>query len=152
LPPKDSAEQITPHDDQFAVPDDSRLVRYINPDEHLTALPDKNCYRLNSGAFSPSSRSVDIYQGISVDLLDGMEKEGVTISQQMSKGTNLAGAVTVTAGDARRLGLMVGPDPRPGRPFHTAIWGRSGPATQSQRRQLSRQAQWLIYPPSHPIG
>ena len=129
-----------PHDDED-VPDDAYVVRYINA---MWLVPDdirQDQRRLSSAAFSPSSKSHDHYQGMSVDLLEQMRMAG--ISPVDKKGAKFEAIVRLRVGSIRTMGLRVGTDPRHENPFHAAVWGIKKGRT---KKQLLKLCEWLDKP------
>lgn len=138
--PTDADGRVTPHDDNQAIPDDALLVRYI-PSKHLIEMADGS-RRLSKAAFSASSKRNDPYEGMSVDMLAQLERDGVDPSSRMSVFHE--GAVTIKVGDLRKLGLLVAPDPQQiGDPYHASVWGvKSG-----HRKKVLKISRWHIKPP-----
>lgn len=134
-PPRDALGRVQPHDDPD-IPNDAYLVRYIDVVQMVS--DGQGGKRLSSGAFSSSSKRVDHYQSMSCDFLNEMQQDSVQPSDRL-KPTH-AGAVRIRAGDLRAMGLKVGPDPRPGNPYHVGVWGIS---TKKQKRDIRARSEWI---------
>jgi hypothetical protein len=96
--------------------------------------------RLSSAAFSPSSKRHDLYQGMSVDLLQPMLDAGLSPTDR--KGDKYEAIVQLRVVDLRSIGLQVGPDPLPSNPFHAAVWG----VKERARKRLIKVYEWLDKP------
>ena len=66
-PPKDGDGYVKPHDDPGEIPDDSYVVRRISRQWLRPASGNRR--ELSSGAFGPSSKDYDRYEGMSVDIV-----------------------------------------------------------------------------------
>ena len=106
-PPKDGDGFVAPHDDRQEIPDDSYIIRRI--DRQWLKPASGNRRELSSGAFCPSSKRYDRYEGMSVDLLDRLNVDGV--DPALRRKSNQEAAVFIRVGDLRQLGLLIGPDP-----------------------------------------
>ncbi len=138
-PPKDADGYVMPHDDQAAIPDDSYVVRRIH---RQWLKPVSGGYRiLSTGAFAASSVEYDRYQGMSVDILDRLKEDGVDPASRLARDQEAA--VTVLAGDLRRLGLEIGRDPtRDNDKYHAAVWG----VRSSHRKKIKALSEWIVKP------
>jgi hypothetical protein len=143
-PPRDEDGHVVPHDDKVEIPDDALLVRYVTKTQ--LPLEDDGRRRLSTAVFSETSKAHDPYQGMSVDILDRLERDGIDPRERMKRNDNLVGAVLLRAGDLRALGLQVGPDPMRSNdpdPYHAQVWG----VKKSGRKKIARlQLQWLVQP------
>lgn len=140
-PPRDEDGYVQPHDDYDLIPDDALLVRYVQQ-WNLTPQDDSEL-QLSKSAFAASSKDRDRYQGMSVDLLQRLERDAVNILTRMRPGYQ--GAVLLRAGCLRQLGLMVGSDPmQSADPYHCAVWG----ITEGLRKKIRKQCcvRWLVQP------
>ena len=138
-PPRDSNNRVVPHDDAD-IPDDACVLRMIVSQwlkEHPSLIGRR---RLSSGAFSPSSKERDPYQGMSVDLLQPLLDAGLSPADR--KGQKYEAIVKFRVRDLRELGLHVGPDPLDTNPFHAGVWGcKSG-----TRTKLMKLYEWVDRP------
>lgn len=138
-PPKDANGYVVPHDDRAVIPDDSYVIRRI----HRSWLkPVSGGYRtLSKGAFSGSSIEYDRYQGMSVDILDRLNEDGVDPASRLAP--NQEAAVIIRAGDLRRLGLKIAPDlTRDNDKYHASVWD----VRSSHRKKIKALSEWLIKP------
>lgn len=135
-PPRDKDGNVKPYDDPDIGNADG-LLRYIDPDNHLT--PDKNTgqWRISSGAFSESSHPGG---GMSVDLERPLI--AATGSNMGRLPTPDFGLVRLVTGDMRQLGCDVGSTPKKGNPFHCDVWGIS----KRLRREISAKASIIKKP------
>jgi hypothetical protein len=138
-PPRDSEGRVVPHDDAD-IPGDAYVLRYIvsawlKPHQSVPGLR-----RLSSAAFSPSSKRHDLYQGMSVDLLQPMLDAGLSPTDRM--GDKYEAIVQLRVRDLRSIGLQVGSDPLLGNPFHAAVWG----VKEGTRKRLIKLYEWLDKP------
>lgn len=116
--PRDSDGRVLPHDDT-TISNDEFVLRYI-PDRGFAATLDGK-RRLSKGAFSASSPSRDPYEGMSVDLLTPLLRDGYT---EVGRGDAFVGVAKLRVGDLRSLGLRIGPDDKgEGDKYHANVWG-----------------------------
>lgn len=139
IPPRDEDGRGKPHDDGD-ISDDAYVVRYISPQWLLQDEHHKGKRRLSKGAFAPSSSSRDQYQGMSVDILELMENDGISPSQRMR--ANFEAIVRLRVGSLRALKLQVGPDPKENNPYHGNVWG----ITSGKRKAVLRASEWIDKP------
>lgn len=140
-PPRDEDGYVQPHNDYGLIPNESLLVRYVQKWD-LTPKDDGKLH-LSKSAFSASSKDRDRYQGMSVDLLQKLERDAVNISTRMRPQHQ--GAVLLQAGCLRQLGLMVGSDPMLSQDlYHCAVWGISAGLRKKIRKQCC--VRWLVQP------
>lgn len=138
-PPRDESGRVTPHDDRQSVPDDSFVLRSIPP-MHLKQNQDGPGRYLSSGAFSPSSKQHDPYQGMSVDVGALLVEAGIPESDRMLPGHEAL--VKIRSGDLRDIDCWIGPDPRiPDNPYHGEVWRGA-----KLRKKIKRKAIWIIRP------
>lgn len=105
------------HDD-LAIRPETKLIRHINPKEHICRDDNTGQLRIKSSAFSPTSR--DPEYGMSVDLEQLLSEEGLPKDHKVPKNF---GAVALKVASIRSLELKVGSDPVPDNQFHGQIWG-----------------------------
>jgi hypothetical protein len=141
-PPRDNEGIVTPHDDPETIPDDGLLVRFI----HLTHfLQNKDGVdQLSSAAFSETNKQNDKYQSMSVDILSRFEEYQIDPKSRLRP--NQAGAVLLSAGRLRKLGLIVGPDPLEENPCHAGVWGIADKPKSIRRKIKKCCCTWLIQP------
>ena len=137
IPPRDESGNVTPYDDPD-ISNESYVIRYIPsgalcPDQH-------GGRRLSSGAFSKSSKKLDPHQGMSVDLLDAMEADGVQPRDRA--GEDHVAIVKLNVGSLRALGLTIGYDPQDENPYHTEVWGVTG----GIRKKILCLKEWIFKP------
>ena len=138
-PPKDADGYVEPHDDPREIPDDSYVVRRIHRD-WLKPISG-NRRELSKGAFAPSSKGRDLYQGMSVDILDRLNDDGVNPASRLN--SNQEAAVIIRVGDLRRLGLEIGPDPtQDNDKYHASVWGVRG----THKKKIKALSAWLFRP------
>jgi hypothetical protein len=138
-PPRDDVGRVIPHDDPD-IPGDAWVIRYIIPGWLVPHedLPDRR--RLSSAAFGRSSKRLDHYQSMSVDILQPMLDDGITPADR--KGEKYEAIVKLQVADLRGLGLQVGPDPMPDNPYHTGVWRVTG----GVGKRLAKLCQWVDKP------
>jgi len=89
---------------------------------------------MSKGAFSASSRSRDPYEGMSVDLLTPLLRDGLTDKGRFDE---YPGAAKIRVGDLRLLGLQIGPDDRGEEDkYHANVWG----VTDTLRKRILKLA------------
>jgi hypothetical protein len=138
-PPKDADGYVEPHDDPREIPDDSYVVRRISREWLKPAAGNRR--ELSKGAFAPSSKSHDRYQGMSVDILDRLNDDGVNPASRLK--SNQEAAVIIRVGDLRQLGLKIGPDPTQNNDkYHASVWGVKG----THRKRIKALSDWLFRP------
>jgi len=138
VPPQDGDGHVQPHDDHQILPDDARVMRKI---QRSWMIPTDGFRRLSKGAFSETSKDRDPYQGMSVDMLDLLERDGFSLECRLAP--EHIGAVALRVGDLRSLDLMVGPDPgRSGDAYHANVWG----VTNNIRKKILRVSYWIVGP------
>lgn len=133
---------VEPYDEEGIGPDDT-IIRRINRDQHVIWDHNRNCYRIASKAYKPSS---DLDGGMSVDieaLIIAAEKDPVVYVTTPV----FIGSVAFSAAKIRELQLRVGYDPVPQNPYHGEVWGRpERPSrfTGTQVRGLALAARWYV--------
>ena len=138
-PTKDADGYVKPHDDPQAIPDNSYIVRRITRNWLRPASGGRRA--LSKGAFAPSSKGQDRYRGMSVDILDRLNDDGVDPASRLE--SDQEAAVIIRAGDLRRLGLEVGSDPTPRNDkYHASVWG----IRDSHRKKVKALSIWLFKP------
>ena len=134
-PPRDDDGFVKPHNDPDTIPDDALLLRSI-PAEWL--LSQDGVKIVSKAAFSASGSRRDRYRGMSVSVVDWLVQDGKPLSDALQPD-HPAGAV-LRAGDLRKLGLDVGPDPQDDNKYHAGVWG----VKDSHRKKILKQMQRLI--------
>ena len=127
---------IAPYDE----PDiraDEQIIRRINPQHHVVPDDNRQCRRISSKAYKPSS-----------EPNAGMSNAGMSIDIEKLITPVYTGAVVFSANDIRSLGLWIGYEPVAGNPYHGEVWGqtpsRHNKFTQSQVRGLASAAAWYV--------
>ena len=130
-----------PYDEPVIKPDDL-IIRRINPEYHLVPDSNRQCDRISSKAYSPSS---GLDSGLSVDIESLIVAAGLQ-PQQYVVNPIFTGAVVFAAKDIRSLGLWIGYEPLAGNPHHGEIWGptpsRHHKFTRTQKDGLAAAASW----------
>lgn len=140
-PPRDSDGYVIPHDDREKIPDESYVIRYIHQKQFNEGRSGRRT--LSSGAFSGSSKARDRYQGMSVDMLDALNSDGIDPLKRLARIPLHEGAVLLKSGDLRNLGLAIGADPMNLQDiYHASVWG----VQSSHRKKIKNIIQWLIRP------
>jgi hypothetical protein len=130
--PRDATGRVLPHDDP-TIGDDEFVIRYIPEQWFVPAGEGKR--RLSKAAFAASSRNRDPYEGMSVDLLTPLLRDGYG---EVGRSEHFAGAAKIRVGALRSLGLWVGPDDKgEGDIYHANVWG----VTDRLRRKILDRAQ-----------
>lgn len=125
--------------DDRTVSDGVALLRRIPP-RHFYFDETLNRRRPSSAAFEDDSDGdpMSVYRG------DVIESEAGDIRRVMIGHEGYA-LVALTAGQVRSKSQTVSPDPLPEESSHATV---CGPKTGATRRWFSRQARWVILPPS----
>lgn len=140
-PPRDSDGLVIPHDDRQSISDDDELVRYLDSKQEQVVRNNDGSYRASSSGFSPSSRSFDKYEGMSVDMLKKLKEDGVTLESRMTGNQDCA--AVVNAGQLRNLGFKIGSDPLDTNDqYHAEVWG-----VENKHRKKIRKCSRIIVPP-----
>jgi hypothetical protein len=125
-PPRGQHGKIQPHDHEEIL-DRHWVIRHIvETDLHSES---SGLIRVGSGAYSESSDG-----GMSVDIEDWMIADG--LSSLYYLGNPDHGAVRLSVGALRRLGLKVGWDPDGGHRHHGGVWD----IRSSHRRKIAKMA------------
>lgn len=130
-----------PYDEKNILADD-RIIRRINPVQHVIRDDNRGCERISSKAFKPSSGE---NSGMSVDIEASIIAAGYN-PQQWVTTPIFTGSVYFLAHAVRALNLWVGYDPVPRNPHHGEVWGNSSPSrfTGTQRKGLHKAAEWYV--------
>jgi hypothetical protein len=140
-PARDASGLALPHDHPQITGDDFVVRRISRIAARESVVPAKDgSSRLSSAIFTASSRESDPYEGISVDLDEVAQQEGIDLRSQIEMGDFL-GAVCVSAARVRNEELSVGYDPEPTNICHGQIWGK--PANK-KRKRLLRSCAWYV--------
>lgn len=140
------AQQLPFDDDE--IENDDQIIRRINPDHHIVFDSNRNCYRVSSKAFSPSSGENG---GMSVDLPKLITEAGISVEEFITTPTFTA-SVIFKAEVVREVGLLVGKTPQENNPYHADVWGQNKPNrfSNGQKKALQRSAEWLVNVPNIP--
>jgi hypothetical protein len=125
---------VDPPDD-LTIPDDAVLWRRI-PSWHWVQDENLGRMRPSTAAFE------DDDDGSPMSVALASECAGPEVVLAGHEGFALA---AFTAGFARQRGQRIARDPRPGEPWHAVVIGKK---THSVRKQLARDCQWVVAPPS----
>jgi hypothetical protein len=144
-PPRDANGQVLPHDHAEILNED-RLIRRINPIEHV--VPDGNTgrRRISTKAIQPSSEPNG---GMSVDhertICEAQLNPTSFVTTPVYTGSIAFGAGVVRA---INVGLRVGYDPIPGEnDFHCEVWGpdpRPNRFSKGQQRAILAASAWFV--------
>lgn len=135
---------MEPYDDE-KIEASHTIIRRINPIQHVVWDKNRDCRRVSSKAFTPSSGENG---GMSVDLEAMIVEDGVDPREYVIT-PDFTGSVAFSADDARALDLWIGCDPLPNNPYHGEVWGSSRPNrfTKTQKKGLQTASTWYV-----PIG
>jgi hypothetical protein len=122
-PLRDQHGIVIPHD-HVDISDEHHVVRHTTPND-LHQIEK----RLISGAFSESTGG-----GMSVDIEEWMVADGLDPLHYVTNPDH--GAVRISVGELRKLGLQVGWDPDGHHPHHAAVWG-IGNGSKRKRRVMA---------------
>lgn len=114
------------------IPDGACLLRRVPPNRLSGARPDTSNFQNKQEGF-----------GLSVTF---WESDGDL--EDVRRGYETFGVVTIVAADARALGLLIARSPLDDNPNHCEIF----PTVSGGRRTLLRNAsQWVVYPDAFPL-
>lgn len=132
--------------DEDKIDGKDRIIRRINPDQHVIWDENRNCNRISTKAFTPSS---NLNGGMSVDI-EALILEAEIDPLEYVITPIFTGAVEFTASSARNLGLMVGYDPLQHNKYHGEVWGTHRPNrfSKTQKRGLSEASDWYVKLPN----
>ena len=133
---------MEPYDEGNICADDT-IIRRISREQHVVWDDNRNCYRIASKAYKPSSGSNG---GMSVDIEALMIADNVNARQFITTPAFI-GSVSFSAAEIRALKLRIGYDPIPLNPYHGEVWGgldRPSRFTTSQSRGLASAARWYV--------
>lgn len=147
-PPRDENGTTEPHDSKEIV-DGGLLIRRIDPRQHLVLDENRNCRRISTKTFQPSSEPKG---GMSVDLKQLMDEAEVDATVFVTTPKHI-GSVCFTASAARACELLVGYDPLNNNDFHGEVWGKNRPNrfTGSQSKALLAACSWFVKIPDAEI-
>jgi hypothetical protein len=134
-----------PHDDP-SIEDSDRLIRRINPNEHIIFDNNRKCNRISSKLYSPSSEENG---GMSVDIESLIIADSKNVGEFVT-GDLFIGSVVICADVPRSVGLLVGKDPiLPENPYHGEVWGSRKPNyfKSSEKKTLADAAIWFVQIP-----
>lgn len=138
--------------DEKSIGGDDRIIRRIDPVQHIVPDSNRGGSRISSKAFQPSSGPAG---GMSVDL-EALMLEADVIPRDFVTTPRFRGSVSFTARVARDLGLRVGYDPITGgagvepNPYHGEVWGssaRPNSFSNGQKKGLQRASGWYVQLP-----
>ncbi|MGH0263279.1 hypothetical protein NKY45_17595 [Sinorhizobium meliloti] len=140
-PSRDAAGKVEPHDHP-EIADEDTLIRRIDPSQHVVHDENRNCMRLSSKAFQPSSEEGG---GMSVDIEKLMIGDEVEPAAYVTNPKYL-GSIRFPAGAARAEKLRVGYDPLPENPYHGEVWGETRPNrfSRTQQKAICGASNWLV--------
>lgn len=132
---------MLPYDDPN-IYDDDKLIRRINPDQHIVFDQNTETKRLSSKAFSASS---DARGGMSVDIEKLILSSGQNPKEYVINSKYL-GAVSFLASEARQLDLLIGANPIIDNPFHGEVWNTTQAKRLSKRQKdgLMSSCEWFV--------
>lgn len=132
--------------DEALINADDLIIRRIDPVQHIILDQNRNCRRISSKAYKPSSGPD---AGMSVDIEALIVAAGV-VPQAFVTTPKFTGSVSFAASAIRALGLWVGYEPIPGNPHHGEVWGnpQANKFTSAQNRALTAGAQWYVQIPN----
>jgi hypothetical protein len=136
---------VVPYD-EIGISADDVIIRRINPSEHVIPDQNRNCLRISSKAYSPSSGQNG---GMSVDVEALIASAGHNPQTYVTTPV-FTGSVTFNALQIRTLGLWIGYDPLATNPYHGEVWGavRHNRFTKTQKSGLANAAQWYVQLPN----
>lgn len=130
--------------DESGIGADDLIIRRINPHYHVIFDDNRQCRRISSKAYSPSSGPD---AGMSIDV----EQLIITAGQQPQQyvvDPVFTGAVAFSASSIRSLGLWIGYEPVHDNPYHGEVWGanpsRHNKFTKTQKDGLAAAAAWYV--------
>jgi len=118
------------------------IIRRINPIQHVVWDNNRECHRISTKAFSPSSGERG---GMSVDI-ESLILESDDDPKKYVTTPTFTGSVTFFANDARKLDLVIGYDPIFENPYHGEVWGSARPNRFSnpQKKGLMAASTWYV--------
>lgn len=133
--------------DEVGIAGPDLIIRRIDPIHHIVTDDNRNCRRISSKAYSPSSGENG---GMSVDIEQLMIAANVE-SKAFVTSPPYIGSVAFTAQSLRDAGLRIGYDPIPNvNPYHGEVWGtevKPSRFTGAQRKAISSSASWYVQIP-----
>ena len=118
------------------------VIRRIMPEQHVVFDANKNCMRLSSKLYSPST---GVNEGMSVDLEELIKKAGKAPVDFVTS-PKFTGSVKFIASAIRGIGFWIGYDPIPENDHHGQVWGEKihSKFTRTQKKELQAQAVWYV--------
>ncbi|QUS56359.1 hypothetical protein [Pseudovibrio brasiliensis] len=134
-------QSVDPYDEDEIIEND-RIIRRINPEQHIVTDLNRNCRRISTKAFSPSSEPT---YGMSVDIEKLILNAGLVPTEFVTTPT-YTGSVSFAAQDIRNTDLIVGYEPIADNPYHGEVWAKENKQRfkNSQKKQLLRAAEWYV--------
>jgi len=132
---------VAPFDDADIL-NEHRVIRRIDPANHIAWDDNRKCQRISSKAYKASS---GVNGGMSVDHEEGIRGAGLDPNVYVTT-PKYTGSVVFLVRDVRRFGLWVGSEPVEGNDHHCEVWPRP-PATKftgTQERDLRLAAAWFV--------
>lgn len=128
--------------DEARIHSDDVIIHRINPEFHVKWDANRQCNRISSKAFSPSS---GMNGGMSVDI-EAKIVEAKCDPRAYVTTPVFTGSVKIGAGHIRELLLWIGYHPLPENPHHGEVWGTTKPNrfTGNQKKGLQAAAEWYV--------
>lgn len=133
---------VAPYDEEKISSVDT-IIRRINPKQHVVWDSNKECNRVSTKAFSPSSGECG---GMSVDI-ESLIIENDHDPKEYVTTPIFTGSVSFLASDVRELELRIGYDPISENPYHGEVWGnnqRPNRFSNSQKKKLKAASKWYV--------
>jgi hypothetical protein len=140
-PPRDATGTTEPHD-HSEIEAEGLLIRRIDPIQHVVPDENRNCRRISTKAFQPSSEPKG---GMSVDLKQLMDEAAVDARNFVTTPKHI-GSVYFKASAARTADLLVGYDPLNDNAYHGEVWGKNRPNrfSKTQSQALLNACSWFV--------
>jgi hypothetical protein len=134
---------VAPYD-ETQISSDDVIIRRVSPREHVVPDENRNCRRISSKLYKPSTGTD---AGMSVDI-EKLITTGGHNPRQYVVNPVFTGAVAFSARAIRSLGLWIGYEPVQGNPYHGEIWSnvllRHNRFTGTQVNGLGAAATWYV--------